>query len=195
MLRTLSYSFLTFLMSSILWSCSEDYTPKPKGFPRIDLPPHAYQPLTENHPYTFEYSKAAVIKPDTFKGAEPHWIFITYPSLKANVQLTYKPVQGSKERLRGFISDAYKLAAKHQEKAYALKDAVALGKSGQTFTLLEIAGDVPSHMQFYTTDSTKHFLRGAMYLQTATENDSLAPVVEYIKQDVMHLVNTLKWKK
>lgn len=195
MLRTIYYSLCTILISCVLLACDEDYTPKPKGFQRIDLPPHSYQQLTENHPYTFEYSKAAVIKPDTFLNAEPHWIFIHYPALNANIQLTYKPVLGSKDRLRGFIADAYKLASKHQEKAYALKDAMALGKTGQKFVVLEIAGDVPSHMQFYTTDSTKNFLRGAMYLQTATENDSLKPVVEYLKKDVMHLVNTMKWKK
>ncbi|MBO9639721.1 gliding motility lipoprotein GldD [Siphonobacter aquaeclarae] len=178
-----------------LAGCNSDFTPKPKGFPRIDLPPHAYQPLTEDHPYTFEYSKAAVIKPDTFKGAEPHWIFVYYPDLQANIQLTYKPVQGSKERLRGFISDAYLLASKHQDKAFASKDAMVKGRSGQNFVLLEIEGDVPSHMQFFTTDSTRHYLRGAVYLRTATENDSLLPVVDYLKKDVMHLINTLRWKK
>ncbi|MFT4031443.1 MAG: gliding motility lipoprotein GldD [Siphonobacter sp.] len=186
--------FFVLFLSIVLIACNQDYTPKPKGFPRIDLPPHTYQPLLENHPYFFEYSRAAVIKPDTFRGAEAHWIFIDYPKLHANIQLTYKPVLNDKNRLRGFISDAYKLSAKHQEKAYALNDAVLKLKSGQTVLLMEISGDVPSHLQFFTTDSTRNYLRGAMYLQTATENDSLAPVVEYIKEDVMHLINTLKWK-
>jgi hypothetical protein len=49
-------------------------------------------------------------------------------------------------------------------------------------------------MQFFTSDSTRHFLRGAVYVNTATQNDSLAPIIDFIKQDALHLVKTLQWK-
>ena len=169
-------------LALLLAACGQDYSPKPKGFPRIDLPPHAYRPLAGGYPYFFEYSKYAVIRPDTFRGAEPYWIFVDYPSLRANIQLTYKPVLNDPTRLRGFISDAYKLSAKHQEKAYAIGDRVDTTLTGKTVVFVEIAGDVPSHYQFFTTDSATHYLRGALYLRTATENDSLAPVVAYLKK-------------
>jgi hypothetical protein len=44
------------------------------------------------------------------------------------------------------------------------------------------------------TDSTRNFLRAALYFNTRIANDSLAPAIEYMKKDVMHLVNTLEWK-
>lgn len=183
------------LLGLLVAACGQDYSPKPKGFPRIDLPAHAYRPLGNGYPYFFEYSKYAVIKPDTFRKAEPYWIFVDYPSLRANIQLTYKPVLNDPARLRGFISDAYKLSAKHQEKAYAIGDKLTTTPTGKTVVFVEIAGDVPSHYQFFTSDSTTHYLRGALYLRTATENDSLAPIVEYLKKDVEHLVNTLQWRE
>lgn len=185
---------LYFLLSSCN-SATPDYVPKPKGYPRMDLPPQTYQLLKEDHPYSFEYSKSAVILPDTFRLAEPHWIFVAYPALNASIQLTYKPVQNNPQRLSGFINDAYRLAGKHQVRATGIREQVIKTKSGRTAVVFEIAGDVPSYTQFLTTDSTTHYLRGALYFTVADKQDSLQPAIDYLKKDVMHLLNTLKWKK
>jgi gliding motility-associated lipoprotein GldD len=186
---------LSLVSSLILASCGREYSPKPKAYPRFDLPTPRYQLLPSEHPYSFEYSQYAKVLPDTFALAEPHWIFVYYPSLKASVQLTYKPVLNDPARLRKMIDDAYRLSAKHQVKAASIQESVITTKSGKTAGLLKLEGEVPSHFQFFVTDSTKHFLRGALYLNTATTNDSLAPVIEYVKQDILHLLNTLQWKK
>ncbi len=171
-----------------------DYSPKPKGYNRIDLPPHEYQQLIENHPYTFEYSKSAIVQPDTFGKSEPHWIIIYYPDYEARIQLTYKPLNGDLTKLQKHIEDAYKLASKHQVKAYSQEEQVARLKNGKKAVIIQIEGEVPSHMQFYVTDTSRHFLRGAVYLMEPTLNDSLRPVVDYMKQDCMHLLETLSWK-
>lgn len=179
-------------------SCSSsepDYSPKPKGYPRMDLPPQEYQIMTDVHPYSFEYSKSAVLLPDTFSKSEPHWIFVAYPSLKASIQLTYKPVQNNPKRLSGFINDAYKLAGKHQVRATGIREQVIRTKSGRTVVVFELAGDVPSYIQFFTTDTTTHYLRGALYFTVADKQDSLQPAINYLRKDVMHMINTLKWKK
>lgn len=174
---------------------SESYTPKPKAFNRIDLPAHSYQQLADSFPYTFEYSRHAKILPDTSWIAEPYWINIYYPEMVANVQLTYKPLDGSEEKLKEHFRDSYKLTAKHQIKAYAIEEGIIRTPSGKAAVVNELTGDVPSQFQFYTTDSTNHYLRGALYFRTATQNDSLAPVIEYVKKDIIHLLNTLEWKE
>jgi gliding motility-associated lipoprotein GldD len=176
-------------------SSEPDYSPKPKGYPRMDLPPQEYQTMTDVHPYSFEYSKSAVLLPDTFSKSEPHWIFVAYPSLKASIQLTYKPVQNNPQRLSGFINDAYKLAGKHQVRATGIREQVIKTKSGRTVVLFELAGDVPSYVQFFTTDTTTHYLRGALYFTVADKQDSLQPAINYLRKDVMHMLNTLKWRK
>ncbi|CAM3714156.1 gliding motility lipoprotein GldD [Pontibacter korlensis] len=175
-------------------ACGAEYTPKPKGYNRIDLPSQAYQQLQEDHPYSFEYSAHAKIRPDSSGIAQPHWINIIYPSLGANVQLTYKDLQNSNEVLNDLVEDARKLTAKHQIKAYAIEESEIKISSGDVASVFELEGEVPSQFQFYVTDSTEHFLRGALYFRTATQNDSLAPVIEFVKKDIIHLLNTLEWK-
>ncbi|WP_276499781.1 gliding motility lipoprotein GldD [Pontibacter litorisediminis] len=176
-------------------ACGAEYTPKPKGYNRIDLPSQTYQQLQEAHPYTFEYSAHAKIRPDSSGIAQPHWINIIYPSLGANVQLTYKKLENNDKMLNDLVEDARKLTAKHQIKAYAIEEAEIKTPGGDIASVFELEGEVPSQFQFYVTDSTDNFLRGALYFRTATQNDSLAPVIEFVKKDIVHLLNTLEWKE
>jgi gliding motility-associated lipoprotein GldD len=169
--------------------------PRPKGYNRIDLPEHSYVPLQEDHPYFFEYSAHAKILRDTFDLAEPDWIYVYYPTLGANVQITYKSIAKDPKKFQAYVNDAYKLAAKHQVKASGIEETVIRTPHGKTASLFEIEGDVPSQFQFYMSDTTTHFFRGALYFRTSTKNDSLAPVIEYIKDDILHLINTLEWRK
>lgn len=190
---------LGFVFVAVFLGCksnqdSDSYAPKPKGYNRIVLPPHSYRVLPDSYPFQFEYSRAAIILPDTSVLAEPGWIYIYYPKLDANIQLTYKPVRRDPARLRDFIDDAYKLAGKHQIRATAVQQQTIVTQTGKTATLIRLQGDVPTPFQFYTTDSTTHYLRGAIYFPTATKNDSLAPVIEYLERDALRLLNTLKWR-
>ncbi|MDZ7896867.1 MAG: gliding motility lipoprotein GldD [Arcicella sp.] len=183
------------LLSCGTKSDNQDFVPKPKGYNRIDLPATTYLQMTENHPFSFQYSNQAILKPDTVKWAEPHWMYVYYPEFKAIIQLTYKPLNGDKTKLSKLIDDAHKLAAKHGGKAYSIQDLVLKTPSGKTAMLMELEGEVPTYLQFYTTDSTKHYLRGALYFNTSLKSDSLAPVIDYLKKDVLKLLNTLEWKK
>lgn len=180
-----------------LGSCKnsdQEYSPKPRGFNRIDLPQHQYQSLPNEHPYSFEYSKEAVIQLDTFKKAEPHWIIVYYPKLNTRIQFTYKKVNNDLGRLQNMMGDAAKLAFNHDKKAYSITDKILTTKSGKRAVIFELEGEVPSPYQFFVTDSTKHYLRGAVYLMTATENDSLKPIIDYMKVDSRHILETLKWQ-
>jgi gliding motility-associated lipoprotein GldD len=180
-------------VSLVLAACTSDYVPKPNGFNRINLPKHAYVSLPDTFPYRFEYAQQAQLHPDTSYNAEPYWLNIYYPDYAANIQLTYKAVNGDRGRLETLLEDSYQLTANHQIKASSIDEAVVGTPSGKRALVAELTGEVPSQFQFYITDSTRHFLRGALYFRTATANDSLAPVIEYIKADMIHLLNTLEW--
>ncbi len=172
---------------------SVDYVPKPKGFNRIDLPEHTYQKIERKHPYSFEYSKHAYIRPDSSGIAEPHWIYIIYPDFQADVQLTYKSVEQDPTFFREFVDDSHRLLNKHMIKASSIEESIVKTPLGKTAAVYELEGQVPSQFQFYLSDSTQHFLRGALYFRTATKNDSLAPVIDFIKEDIIHLINTCEW--
>lgn len=184
----------------VLWgltSCGSEeqvYFQKPKGYARINLPEHAYRPLEGNYPYTFEYSTAATVVPDTTAEAEPYWIFVKYPELNAFIQFTYKPLNGDLKKLDAHVMDAYKLASKHQIKALSQKEEIITLQNGRKAVTMIISGEVPSHYQFYSTDTSRHFLRGAVYLPVATLNDSLKPVVDFLQVEARHILETLKWK-
>jgi gliding motility-associated lipoprotein GldD len=108
--------------------------------------------------------------------------------------LTYKDLGGDMKLLNEYIEDSRKLINKHNVKAYGIEETKMKTASGQEAFIFSLTGQVPTQFQFYTTDSSRNFIRGALYFQTATANDSLAPAIKYISQDMLHLINTLKWK-
>lgn len=184
---------LSLVISILFLACEADYYPKPNGFNRIDLPEHEYKTLPDSFPYSFEYSAHAKILPDSSYIRERYWFALFYPEFIAEVHITYKSLNNNRDSLRANIDDAYKLTTKHQIKASSIQETILTTPSGKKVSLAELKGDVPSQFQFYTTDSTDHFLRGALYFRTATENDSLEPVIEYVKRDIIHSLNTLEW--
>ncbi len=184
---------LGLIFALFLASCKQDYLPKPKGYNRINLPETSYQPLPDSFPYFFEYSKAAKLLKDTSWISERYWINLFYPQLDATIQITYKPVTDS--IIREYLSDSYKLTSQHNIKAYAIEEKIIELPNGLFASFTELEGQVPTQAQFHITDfdSTLHFLRGALYFKTATKNDSLAPVIDYVKRDILHMITTMEW--
>ena len=186
----LSALFLQFLL---LVSCTKEFQPKPLGYNRLILPEPAYRNSPDSLPYQFSYSSHAILLDDTSWVSERYWIEVYYPELKANIHITYKKIKDRKE-LRELVDDAFSLTAKHQIKANAIDEVVVTTPSGKKVVIAEVSGEVPSQFQFTVTDSTKNFLRGAVYFFTKVHNDSLAPAIDYVKKDAIHLINSLRWK-
>jgi gliding motility-associated lipoprotein GldD len=188
-------NFILLLLLFVLVSCGSDYLPKPKGYNRIDLPERGFTALKNDVPYSFEHSVNAFVEPDSFNLAEKSWININYKSLGGKVHLTYLALDTDGKDIKTVVNDAINLTAKHQIKAYGIEESMMLTPRGYTGVVAELSGEVPTQFQFFVTDSTKNFLRGALYFNTAMKNDSLAPAIEYIKVDMIHLINTLEFKK
>lgn len=177
----------------LFFACQTEYLPKPKGYNRFDMPKHEYVSLPDTFPYKFEYSKHAKLLNDTSWISERFWIELYYPQYKANIHLTYKVVNNS-DSLKEYLDDAYFLTAKHQIKAYAIDESITKTPSGKTVVYAELEGEVPSQFQFFSTDSTLNFLRGALYFNTQVNNDSLKPAIEFVKVDIVNMMNTLEWR-
>ncbi|MEM1137271.1 MAG: gliding motility lipoprotein GldD [Bacteroidota bacterium] len=186
---------LSCIILMLLLACSgeEAYLPKPKGFHRIELPPHNYVVLDTPMPYTFQHSKYAKVLPDESFMTEPYWIEILYPEFDAKLTISYKKVNNNLDSLVELSNDSHKLTTKHHVKATSIDDYITVTPKGITAVLFELEGDVPSQFQFYATDSVENFFRAALYFPTATKNDSLKPIIEYVKVDMVHMLNTLEW--
>ena len=166
--------------------CTDDYVPKPRGYFRIDLPPKSYRALQVNCPYTFEYAESAQIEE-----RENCWINIHYKGLKARVHLTYKAVNENLEQLLKEVQD---LSYKHVIKADGIQEKLFENDLSRVYGMLYVVeGNAASPSQFYVTDSSRHFLRGALYFQSAPNSDSLAPVTSYIQEDIIHLIESIQW--
>ncbi len=179
----------------LLLSCTADFQPKPKGYNRLVLPEPRYVPGPDTLPYAFEYSAHARLLRDTTAISDRYWVEVYYPTLKATIHITYKAVKNKEELLKAYYTDAFRLTAKHQIKANAIDETIIKTPLGKTAVIAEIEGEVPSQFQFTVTDSSRHFMRGAVYFFSEVKNDSLRPAIDYMKKEAMHLINTLEWRQ
>jgi len=186
----MKHLFLFFFLS-ILFACNT-YTPKPRGYFRIDLPEKKYVLYNPTScPFSFEYPVYAKVVKDSDSRAEPCWINVEFPELNGKIHISYKTIQ---HNFAKFSEESRILAYKHSIKADAITETLIKkpGKvSGIKYT---IEGDAASSVQFFVSDSTQHFLRGALYFTVITRKDSLAPVIQFVEKDIDHLIHTLKWK-
>lgn len=175
------------------------FTPKPRGFPRIVYPEKAYQPFDKNYcQFGFEYPKyAQIIQDTTFFDEKPKddcWFDIYVPQFNARIHCSYYPID-KVNTFQKLHSDAFTLAGKHNIKADYIDELKIQKPNHVSGFLFNIEGAAASPFQFYLTDSTKHFLRGALYFKAASRPDSLQPMIEFMKTDIVHMVNTFEWNK
>jgi len=184
---------LIILSVILLSSCQSDYTPKPRGYFRIDVPSHDYREFDTTFPYAFEYPIYATISPDPSGLAEPFWINISYPAFKAQLHVSYKVVD---DNLNTYLEDSHHFVDKHIPKANAITQQEFINPEAEVYGLtFAIKGtEAASPYQFYLTDSNSKFVRGALYFNIVPNNDSLAPVIEFLKGDIDHMISTFRWK-
>ena len=180
------------LLMLLVPACQPSSTPKPRGFLRIDFPAREYVLFDSVCPYTFEYPTYGKIVPDTDFIAEPCWINIYFPDFNGTIHISYKEVS---QNLNDFIEDSRELTYKHTIKADAIQETVYTNPELEVHGILyDIKGNAASSIQFYLTDSNEHFLRGALYFNVQPDKDSLAPVISFFREDIIHLVESFAWK-
>lgn len=176
----------------LLVSCHKKYTPKPRGYFRIEFPKKAYHKLDGSFPFSFEIADYSKAVPDPDPGAQKGWININTPANKATVHLSYARLNND---LSKHIEESRKLAYDHSIKADAIQERLYINPKDQVYgTIYYIDGNAASPVQFYLTDSIRNFLRGALYIREIPNIDSLRPVIEFLKPDIIHLIETTKWK-
>jgi gliding motility-associated lipoprotein GldD len=185
--------FALFFIFLIFTGCDQDYTPKPRGYFRIDFPEKSYTKFDTTYPYSFEYPVYAKIVPDKRPTSEPYWMNIDFPRYQGTIHISYKPVN---ENLTEFLEDSRAFVVKHIPKADAIEDSLIYRPEDRVFGLIYyIKGtQAASPCQFFVTDSSSGFLRGALYFNVPPNNDSLSPVIDYILEDIRHMLKTFKWK-
>jgi len=96
--------------------------------------------------------------------------------------------------LERLVEDAHKMAFKHTKKANYIDEIKIDNAHGVGGILYDLGGDAASNVQFFLTDSNRHFIRGALYFYSPPNADSMAPVLDYVKADVKQMLKTFEWK-
>ena len=170
-------------------------TPRPRGYFRIDLPSHDYTLLDTTLPFAFEQSTHA--QPSfQWKDDGTCWMDLAYPDLNATFKFTYFPLKHA-DSLRNLILQEERMMKFHYQKAdnveYSLIHDTEAPLLGQ---IDDIEGkEVATPLQFWMTDSAYHFLRATLNFNFTPNNDSLQPVIEYLREDALQIVNTITWKR
>jgi len=191
--RKIYSGILMIILAVTLVSCGDNYVPKPDGYFRIDLPEKSYQKLDSIFPFTFEYPVYARIVHDPQAPDEPNWINIDFPRFRGRIHLTYRKVNNN---LAKYLEDSRTMAMKHMSKSTGISEQVVNNPERKIYGLVYTinGSSAASTYQFYLTDSTSNFVRGALYFSVSPNNDSLAPVISFVQDDIRHLVETFRWK-
>lgn len=188
MIRILSvFTLMLFL------GCGNDtYTPKPKGYFRIDLPKKEYHLLDKECPFICEIPNYTELKQNINNPDKPCWFNIEFNNLNANVYISYKVVSNN---INEYLEDSRTLAFKHTVKAHDIEQQVVFFPEKKVYGLIyNIEGNAASSYQFHLTDSLNHFIRGSLYFNNIPNQDSIQPVLTFVKDDLAHLIETFEWK-
>ena len=183
--------FFLFIVGVLIFGCQKQFTPKPRGYMRIDFPKKEYQLFDTIFPYKFEYPIYGRITHRNPENSEPYWIDIEFPKYEGKIHISYKSINNN---LIELIEDSRTFVYKHTIKAKSINEIPIVKEDKNVYGILyEMKGNTASSIQFFVTDSLDRFLRGALYFYTQPNIDSLAPVISFFKKDIDHLLHTFEW--
>ncbi|MEO7768351.1 MAG: hypothetical protein ABIS01_13040 [Ferruginibacter sp.] len=213
---TLRNCFLLFASFILANSCNAPYTSKKRGYFNIDLPRRGYQDFNrEGFPYSFEYPVyAQIVKDSTYfdtNPENPYWINVDFPQFHARIFLSYKCVgckalykikqPGGKYKdslgvnvFEKMVNDAFNMTNKNDVVANSIRDSLMHTSNGISGIFFKVGGNAATSKQFFLTDTTRNFIRGALYFDVTPNADSLKPVQDFLQEDIDHMINTFRWK-
>jgi gliding motility-associated lipoprotein GldD len=190
--------FFFLVISIYILSCNSDYIIKRRGYYNIEFPEKAYKKFEQpGYPYSFEYPAYGDVVRDTLffdnEPENPYWINIDFPQFHGRIHISYKEI--GRNKFDSLVNDAFTMSYKqHTYKASAIDPEQFVTPQGISGVYFTLRGNTATGNQFFVTDSTRHFLRGALYFNATPNEDSLQPVNRFLRQDLEHLINTLQWK-
>lgn len=192
-MKTNLYLYGLTLFCLMIISCGNDYSPKPRGYFKIDLPEKKFQTYKSDCPFTFEYPVYSSVVTDSARNAMPCWKDLVYPGLNGRIHLSYEAIT-SKAQFNQLTEDAHTFVFKHTVKATAIDESVINMPDKNVYGIYyTIDGNAASPVQFFLTDSSKNYLRGALYFNEKPRLDSIQPVLDFVKKDIDVMIRSFRW--
>lgn len=215
-LRLLPFAVFSATLIVFTTGCNSPYVSKKRGYYNIELPDRKYQKFEmAGFPYSFEYpTYATIVKDSTYFDStpeNPYWINLDFPQFHSRIFLSYKVIGGKaiykikqpdgtyKDSIGinvfdRMVNDAFTLTNKNNVVSNSISDSLIRTPNGIHGVFFRVGGNAATSKQFFLSDSTKHFLRGALYFDVTPNADSLKPVHDFLQVDMDHMINTFQWK-
>ena len=172
----------------IIISCKQDSTvPRPKAFVSIQFDDKQYYKpkFPKNYPFSFEVPKYSELE-----RIDNH-LNLNFKKYKAKLHISYFSLETD---LKRHTENSRRLAFKHSSKANSISEIIYQNDERNVYGVkFDFDGSTATSTQFFLTDSSNHFFRGALYFNTQ-KSDSLAIIEEYLKVDVTRIIETFCWK-
>ncbi len=182
---------LSIVLLCVITSCREETrTPKPRAYPRVEYPEKKYVDFAADCPFVFQLPSHAEIS----NKEEACWFDISMPLFKAKIHCSYLPVK-NREEFEDLVLDAFEIAERINARANFMEESLVQNEYGVSGLIMEWSGPAASPIHFFLTDTTHHFFKAALYFDSKVKPDSLAPITDYIKSDIQHMISTFTWKE
>ena len=211
-----AFCFLFFAFCFFFAACNSPYVSKKRGYYTIALPQRSYQKFDQpGFPYSFEYPVYAQILQDTTyfdnNPENSYWRNIDFPQFHARIFLSYKEIGGKAlykiKQANGqykdsfainifdkMVADAFTLTNKNNVVSNSINDSLIHTPNGISGVFFKVGGNAATAKQFFLSDTSKNFIRGALYFDVTPNADSLRPVQDFLQKDMEHIINTFRWK-
>lgn len=197
-IKKIAFAYSLVLFAHCFTACNSDFVQKERSYFKIAFPKKEYRVFNQpGFPYSFEYPVYGNIIQDSLffdeKAENPYWINIDFPQFDGRLYLSYKEI--GRHRFDSLVNDAFTMSYKqHTTRASAIQSKPFVTSNGISGVYFLLKGNAATANQFFATDSVRHFLRGALYFNATPNEDSLRPVNDFLRGDMEHLIQTLRWK-
>lgn len=181
-------------------SCADrnEATPKPRTYPKVEFPEKKYvEHVVEPCGFSFLKAEYAKVEKDSLffeeKSDHPCWFDVNFSAFNATIYCSYYEIN-EKHALDSLIYDSFALVSKHTSKAQFIEEkTIALQNNNGGGLLFKLSGPVASPTQFFLTDSTDNFIRGALYFNNKVNLDSMAVIYNFVNDDIEKMLESFSW--
>lgn len=188
----------------LLMACGSDggsgsVGPKPRMYPKVDLPDHQFILLDKTLDCGFSFKRSVnseVVERSRFFDQELEnncWFDLNYPTLNATVHFTYHPIHENKD-YASLTNESFRMAYEHSSIASSIQEFPVMKNGQEQGMVFKLKGPVASPYQFYLTDTIHHFLRGSLYFNSHPNPDSIAPLLRHLWVDMDTLIQSIHWE-
>lgn len=173
-------------------SCKDNeiLIPRPLANLRVEFPERVYTETSLSCPYQF--GLASYMTPNPTSSENPCHLDISLGQFNGMLHLSYVPVKDNLPELVAYSIDKVR---EHQVKASAIQDSLIISQEHRVYgTFYEFYGNSATPFQFHFTDSLQHFIRGTVYFNATPNFDSIYPVLQYVREDLIHIITSNRWQ-